>query len=180
MTRKVIFFFLLLISLSLMAFIFKPKPSQVEIVSDVPSFSLKKDNIEKFSEILREWAVFNEKNFFLHSLNQFVSPRKIVFHLTDKQQAYQFFYDFNTDKVIMSVGEEWDDNEKVLNLSFYIDPIILEKGEISIVSKNFNSLILRVLYYRTHKGDKNLIEAANKYIDYFTNEDKFPFVLEKK
>ena len=116
--------------------------SKIEIISDVPNFTVKKDKVEKFSEVLRDWRVFSEDNFYLHSLDKSVSPAKIIFHLTDKKQPYQFVYENNTDKVIQSVGEEWDEEKRTLNLFFHVDSSILSTGEVSSIDKMFNDFIL--------------------------------------
>ena len=153
--------------------------SKIEIISDVPNFTVKKDKVEKFSEVLRDWRVFSEDNFYLHSLDKSVSPAKIIFHLTDKKQPYQFVYENNTDKVIQSVGEEWDEKKRTLNLFFHVDSSILSTGEVSSIDKMFNDFILIVLYSRTHKGDPGYIKETEKLLSAFLKV-KHPFILNRK
>ena len=153
--------------------------SKIEIISDVPNFTVKKDKVEKFSEVLRDWRVFSEDNFYLHSLDKSVSPAKIIFHLTDKKQPYQFVYENNTDKVIQSVGEEWDEEKRTLNLLFHVDSSILSTGEVSSIDKMFNDFILIVLYSRTHKGDPGYIKETEKLLSAFLKV-KHPFILNRK
>jgi len=153
---------------------------RVEVVSDVPNFVVSKNEIEKFDEILREWGIFEENNFFLHSLERRVSLGNLVIHLTDKQQPYQFVYKGSTDEVINSVGESWDEENRKLDLFFHVSSNLLNNVQLSAINENFNGLILVILYNRTHKGDADYIKKAKDYIDYFSEIKQFPFALERK
>lgn len=157
---------------------FNPFFSKIEIVSDVPNFTVKKDKVEKFYEVLRDWRVFSDNNFYLHSLDKSVSPAKIIFHLTDKKQPYQFVYENNSDKIIQSVGEEYDEDKKTLSLFFHVDSSILSTGELSSINKMFNEFIIIALYTRTHKGDQEYMENTKELISSFVS--KQPFILNRK
>lgn len=154
--------------------------AKIEVVSDVSGFTVRKNEIGRFDEILREWGIFEENNFFLYSLEQQVSLEKLVIHLTDKQQPYQFVYKGNTDEVINSVGENWEEKTKRLDLFLHADSTLLNNVQLPIVNQNFNGFVLIILYNRTHKGYADYIEKAKEYIDYFSDAGQFPFIVEKK
>jgi len=155
--------------------------NKVETTSDVPSFTLKEGDTRKFNEILDKWQAFGKDKFYLYSTRGYVSPEKILFHLTDQQQPYEWVHlNDAKGKVVKSVGEKWDKNTKALDLYFFIDPEILKDAHPSALDKIYTELVLSTLYHRTHKDDKTPIAKIQPEVYAFSKANKFPFSLERK
>lgn len=158
---------------------FREIDSKVEAVSQIPNIKIKEDDSEKFVESVNEWEVFGEGKFFLNSIEDFISPNKIIFYLTDQQQLYNWVYLGDSSDVILSLGEGWDENNKNLDLYVYIDPLILKNNSIKNANKMLNSYILNVLYERTHREELEYYRSSQGHIFDLLSEGRLPFNLEK-
>jgi len=163
--------------------------SLIEVVSDIPGLKVEKVDMTKFNELLKEWDVFGQNKMFLYVLQEinpndisktFITPKKIILHLTDKEQRYnktQIKGSEGKSVLISSVGEVWDADLKVLELYFHTTipetriseilpeaqatiaaaqaKLITDEEILNLQNKYFNQLALMALYDRTHIKEKD-------------------------
>jgi hypothetical protein len=160
--------------------------SKIDIVSDIPGFTVEKKNMEQFYEYLREWRIFDgEKRLLLYEDSQFVTPQKITFHLTDQEQPYNKIYIKNTEngeKIhYKSIGEKWDEKTKNLDIFLFINPGFFDNRDITELIKVFNHLVLFSLYIRAyHSENVNIAYQRMEDTNNLISNNKSIFILKKK
>jgi len=149
----------------------------IEVVSDIPGLKVEKADMTKFNELLKEWGVFGQNKMFLYVLQEinpndisktFITPKKIILHLTDKEQRYnqawrlsQVLGETNEKEnqkkeLVEAVGEVWDSDLKTLELNLFSINFSKDKNEpLEYLNQSFNRLVLKSLYDRTHINEKD-------------------------
>jgi hypothetical protein len=176
--------------------ILEPLSSKIEVVSDIPGFTIQKADMSKFEEYLKEWGVFGENRVWLRGMNQgltsikFISPEKIILHLTNQEQAYNKVFMEGGEELFESVGENWNEKEETLDLFLYLHPSLYSKTEgeeipeqeiMTLFNDQFNTLVFISLYDRSHfLPEMKMYEAIEGYIRVLSTNNKLPFKVERK
>lgn len=144
-----VIFFLLLTGF-LLAWRFLPEKTLLDLifrqpkisaVSDVPGYSLKLALPDSLDRYLAGFGFWEEDGVYLESEKRLVTVKRLVVHLTNKEQPYGKVTDQKTGEVITSTGEAFV--EGTYHMSIFIPPGTLQNAPQENLLEAFDGYVLR-------------------------------------
>jgi len=117
---------------------------KISAVSDVPGYSLKLALPENLERYLKGFGFWEEEGIFLESEDRKVTVKRLVVHLTDKEQPFSKVTNPKTGKVITSTGEMFD--EGTYHLFIFIPSATLQNAPRENLLEAFDGYVLRAAF----------------------------------
>lgn len=136
------------------------RQAKVSAASDVSGYSLKLALPENLERYLEGFGFWQEEGVFLRSQDKKATAKRLVVHLTNKDQPFDKLINPESQKLITSTGEALGD-DGTYHLSIFIPPEALENAPLDNLLQAFEGYVLRSAYTITHY-DPALSPEQNK------------------
>lgn len=132
---------------------------KVSAVSDVSGYSLKLALPENLERYLEGFGFWQEEGVFLRSQEKKATVKRLVVHLTNEEQAFDKIADPESNKLIASTGEMFDNG--TYHLFIFIPSDTLKNVPLDNLLQAVEGYVLRSAYIVAHY-DPTLSPEQNK------------------
>ena len=118
---------------------------KISAVSDVSGYSLKLALPENLERYLAGFGFWEEEGVWLGSENRKVTVKRLVVHLTDKEQPFNKVTDPKTGKIITSTWEMFENNG-TYHMFIFLPPGTLQNAPQENLLEGFDAYVLRTAF----------------------------------
>jgi len=138
------------------------RQAKISAVSDVSGYRLILTKPKELDHYLEEFGFWQESGVYLLGEKNQVKIKKVVIHLTDKEQPLFPVAEPGGKELVQAVGEEC--SEGTLHLFCYISPQTLKEENQATISQRIDGQVLRYTFFVAHSLAKPelFLEAEEK------------------